>query len=262
MPATWDIVKFHWVLDVYLTARESLNLTYYEIASRYPVKAVYSSFNPLHETSELNALSKMNFDRVELCGCIINNKYYLYKNDVPEDKRYLLDKYDEAKFRKGIIYMNTVFFHLIDEPNGYLSNWYPSEFVISGRKFNCVEQYMMWKKAELFGDLETAERILKESNPAKIKKLGREVKGYVDSKWAAVRYDIVRDALLAKFEQNEELKSQMLSSSGIFAECAVNDHVWGIGIGMNDPDRIDRCKWNGMNLLGLALEEVYNILKA
>lgn len=258
----WDIVKFHWIIEVYLAAHSELNLSYFEIASRYPARKVYKVFNPLHETSETNALSKMKFDREDLCGCLINGKYYLYTDEVPEDKRYLLDKFDEAKTRVGVLYLNTTFFHLVDEPNGYLSNWYPSEFSLDGVTFNCVEQYMMWKKAEFFEDHETAEKILNTKDPAVMKNLGRSMKGYIDSKWAAARYNFVHDAVLAKFSQNSDLKEQLLSTSGLFAECAQNDLVWGIGLAMDDNEKIDRTRWRGQNLLGMILEDVYKTLKA
>ena len=37
------------------------------------------------------------------------------------------------------------------------------------------------------------------------------------------------------------------------AECAVRDTIWGIGLSMKDPDRLDIDKWKGQNLLGYAL---------
>lgn len=163
--------------------------------------------------------------------------------------------------RKGLILMQTVFFYKADEPNGYLSNFYPASFELKGKTFNCVEQYMMWSKAILFKDNETAEQILRESNPAKIKGLGRQVKGYKDSYWASVRYEIVKEGLLAKFSQNDDLREQLLDTNGKFAECAKNDCIWGIGLGIQDPRRIDRMQWNGQNLLGFALEEVYRELQ-
>ena len=47
----------------------------------------------------------------------------------------------------------------------------------------------------------------------------------------------------------------MLKDTGdaLLAECAVKDRIWGIGLSMTDPDRFDRTKWNGTNLLGYAL---------
>ena len=51
-------------------------------------------------------------------------------------------------------------FHNPDEENGYLSNWYLSEFTIDDIAFSSMEQYMMYEKAILFHDQETAEKIL------------------------------------------------------------------------------------------------------
>ena len=51
-------------------------------------------------------------------------------------------------------------FHNPDEENGYLSNWYLSEFTIDDITFSSMEQYMMYEKAILFHDQETAEKIL------------------------------------------------------------------------------------------------------
>ena len=39
-----------------------------------------------------------------------------------------------------------------DEKNLCFSNWYEAAFEIDGRRFASVEQYMMYEKAELFGD--------------------------------------------------------------------------------------------------------------
>lgn len=68
----------------------------------------------------------------------------------------------------------------------------------------------MWSKAKLFKDYVTAEMILQETNLDKIKALGRSVRGYKDSYWAAERYYIMKKGLTAKFKQNEELKISFL----------------------------------------------------
>lgn len=113
----------------------------------------------------------------------------------------------------------------------------------------------------MFGDTEIAEQIMKETKPAKIKALGRRVRGYQDSRWAAERYSVMQEGVFAKFSQNEELKQKLLGTSGNFAECSKNDHVWGIGLGIDDPKRIDQKQWNGQNLLGSILGSVYRELK-
>lgn len=69
-----------------------------------------------------------------------------------------------------------VCFHNPDEMNGYLSNWYMSDFVADNIKFTSMEQYMMYKKAQLFNDKEIMQEILSTDNVGKIKMLGRSVK--------------------------------------------------------------------------------------
>ena len=49
-------------------------------------------------------------------------------------------------------------FHNPDEENGYLSNWFLSEFTVCGITFSSMEQYMMYEKAILFKDQTTAEK--------------------------------------------------------------------------------------------------------
>ena len=145
-------------------------------------------------------------------------------------------------------------FHLIDEPNGFLSNWYPSPFTLDGHRFTSVEQYMMYRKAITFGDTETAQAILSTDNVGKIKALGRSVLGYSDTVWNGIRQIVVYRALLEKFRQNPELKSQLLATHPhTLAECALQDKIWGIGMTMHDEYRFEPDLWPGQNLLGFTL---------
>lgn len=150
--------------------------------------------------------------------------------------------------------MKTVCFHNPDEENGYLSNWYLSEFTINGVKFTSMEQYMMYQKAVCFHDNDIATQILLTSDVAQIKAFGRLVQNYDDHHWNGVRQLVIYEGLAAKFSQNPELL-KMLKCTGdaLIAECAVKDRIWGIGLSMTDPDRFDRTKWKGANLLGYAL---------
>lgn len=148
-------------------------------------------------------------------------------------------------------------FHNPDEANGYLSNWYLSNFQVDGVSFSSMEQYMMYRKACLFDDKAIADEILSTNNVGKIKALGRKVVGYDDIIWNGMRQVIVYNGLLEKFRQNEELKKMLLETGTcILAECAVKDHIWGIGLSMHDENRFSMGKWQGQNLLGFALMEV------
>ena len=153
--------------------------------------------------------------------------------------------------------MNTqqiIGFHNPDEEYGYLSNWYRSDFEKDGIRFSSMEQYMMYQKALCFRDEKIAAEILKTDDVGRIKELGCQVSNYNESRWNGMRQILVYEGLLAKFEQNEELKAHLKSTGdAILAECAVKDRIWGIGLSMKDPERLDVKKWHGTNLLGYAL---------
>ena len=133
--------------------------------------------------------------------------------------------------------MQIICFHNPDEENGYLSNWYQSNFIVDGVHFSSMEQFMMYRKAICFQDECIAEQILGTKDVAEIKALGRAVKDYD-----------------AKFSQNDELKDNLVNTGNvILAECAVKDRIWGIGLSMKDENRYDKSKWRGENLLGYTL---------
>lgn len=158
--------------------------------------------------------------------------------------------------------MRIICFHNPDEENGYLSNWYPSAFVVDGVGFSSAEQYMMYKKAVCFGDWDTAKEILCTDDVAQIKELGRQVSNYSESYWNGIRQIVVFEGLLAKFSQNENLKNQLKATGdAILAECAVKDRIWGIGLSMKDSDRFEISRWKGQNLLGYTLMIVRERLK-
>ena len=139
---------------------------------------------------------------------------------------------------------------------GFLSQWYPSQFQdANGNKFANAEQYMMFGKANLFGDTAMKKVILATTDPSKIKALGRKIKNFNDDVWNEFKYKIVCDGNYLKFSQNPQLKQELLKTgNAILAEASPYDTIWGIGL---DPSSaIKGMKWNGENLLGKALMEV------
>ena len=148
-------------------------------------------------------------------------------------------------------------FHNPDEENGYLSNWFLSEFTVGGITFSSMEQYMMYEKAVLFKDQTTAEKILQTDDVAEIKALGRTVQNFDEKVWVKEREGIVYRGVSEKFRQNPEL-AEKLERTGeeIIAECAVKDRIWGIGLSMKDENRLSINKWRGQNLLGRILMRV------
>ena len=138
-----------------------------------------------------------------------------------------------------------------------MSNWYLSEFMVEGITFSSMEQYMMYKKAMLFQDRETAGKILQTDDVAEIKALGRGVRNFDDQIWTKSREEIVYKGIFEKFYQNPELMERLAETGeDVIAECAVKDCIWGIGLSMKDEDRFCVGKWKGQNLLGQILMRV------
>ena len=137
--------------------------------------------------------------------------------------------------------MKVITFHNPDEENGCFSNWYLSDFTIGDVKYTSLEQYMMHQKALRFHDESIAAQILATDDVSYIKELGRKVSGFDNH-------------VVAKFTQNPELKRALLDTgNAVLVEAAVNDKIWGIGLSMSDPKRVDPSEWKGQNLMGYVL---------
>ena len=141
--------------------------------------------------------------------------------------------------------------------NGFMSNWYPSKFVLDGVQYNCAEQAMMAKKAALFGDEDILQQIMETDSPRKQKSLGRKVKGFNDTIWKNNRYNIVYRVVEAKFAQNTDLLLQLISTGDkTICEASPYDRIWGVGLAENDSRVYTKSCWQGLNLLGEVLMEV------
>ena len=108
--------------------------------------------------------------------------------------------------------MKVICFHNSNEENGYLSNWYHSDFMVDGMKFSSMEQFMMYQKAVHFNDIASAKQILETDDVAEIKALGRGVTGFEESYWNGIRQIVVYEGLIAKFSQNKSLKKLLLKN--------------------------------------------------
>lgn len=144
---------------------------------------------------------------------------------------------------------------------GGLSQWWPSPFVVDGRTFATAEHYMMWRKAMLFDDDASAEKILRVGHPREAKELGRGVVGFDQRRWEAHRYEVVVTGSVAKFRQHPDLLHFLLATKDrVLVEASPLDRVWGTGLSAGDPGADDPARWRGLNLLGFALVKARQIL--
>lgn len=132
-----------------------------------------------------------------------------------------------------------------------------------GNAFKTSEHYMMHAKAVLFDDTSMAEKILHAKTPREAKKLGRKVSNFDEATWKEHSVGIVAAGCELKFAQCLEARQALLGTRDrIIAEAAPRDRIWGIGMGRNNPDRLDVAKWRGQNKLGEALMIVRQGIRA
>lgn len=141
--------------------------------------------------------------------------------------------------------------------NSIFSNFFPCNFTFKDSKFLSSEQAFMYCKALHFKDIESTVKILQANTPKKAKDLGRLVKNFDAKEWDKVRFDYMVEVLIAKFNQNQNLKDTLLKTGNrSFVEGSPYDKIWGIGIHWQDPLCLDPSNWQGQNLLGKALDQV------
>lgn len=140
---------------------------------------------------------------------------------------------------------------------GCLSQWWEAPFEENGIIFRTCEHYMMYRKAILFHDIDTSQRILNARTPREAKMLGRKVRGFKDPVWESERFQVVVQGNAQKFSQHAALRAYLMGTRGrLLVEASPYDRVWGIGMSRNDVRAQSPGKWLGSNLLGFALSHV------
>jgi len=123
--------------------------------------------------------------------------------------------------------------------------------------FKTSEHAFMALKAVEFGDTVALKRIIEAKYPGEAKRIGRHAKGYNNATWSRVRYDRMKQCLVAKYTQNEYYKNKLLKTGDkVLVEASPTDKIWGVGVGIGDRALYSESTWNGQNLLGRCLMEV------
>ena len=167
--------------------------------------------------------------------------------------------------------MSFTFFWKPHQENGDFSQWSTHSFELHDFPFanegetvlfDNAEQAMMVAKANTFNDYDIIPEMMSTDNPLEIKKLGRKVKNFDKMVWDKVARDIVYKINLAKFNQNTQLRDQLLKTEdSIIVEASPMDRIWGIGLSVKNPKSLDQTQWRGQNLLGKALMQVRDTIR-
>ena len=170
---------------------------------------------------------------------------------------WLIDKFDKGEYPEVILFWGHVNDKHTRQGEYMLSQWYPSPFSVNEIVYKSAGQWMMARKALLFGDREAYRKILEADRPDQVRCFGTDIENFDETKWSEWKYEIVREGNFHKFNQNKKLRSFLMSTGdAVLAEANPFDKVWGIGLSADAKYVQDPYAWEGTNLLGFALMEI------
>jgi ribA/ribD-fused uncharacterized protein len=139
--------------------------------------------------------------------------------------------------------MKTILFYRVSEPFGEFSNFSPHPVELKGLLWPTAEHYF---QAQKFAGTEHEQTIRGAKSPMIAARMGRDRFKPLRTDWEAVKDDIMREAVRAKFTQNAALRSLLLSTGDAkLVEHTANDSYWA-----------DGGDGSGRNRLGEILMEV------
>lgn len=140
--------------------------------------------------------------------------------------------------------MSTVIrFYRTKDEYGCLSNFAPYPITLAGRVWPTSEHYF---QAQKFAGTEHEEAIRLAASPMVAARMGRDRSKPLRADWEAVKDDVMRDGVRAKFTQHPELREALLATGDAeIVEHTANDAYWG-----------DAGDGSGRNMLGRILMEV------
>lgn len=143
----------------------------------------------------------------------------------------------------------TICFYKTRDPHGYMSNFSRHSFVVNGVTYRTSEHFYQSQK---FAGTPYEVTVREIASPKDSADLGRSPSLPLRSDWEEIKVEVMRQALIAKFSQNPEIKAQLLSTGdAILVEDSMVDAYWGWG-----------ADHSGKNMLGKLLMEVREMFRA
>lgn len=142
----------------------------------------------------------------------------------------------------------SIYFYKITDKYGCFSNFAKYGFELDGKFWETSEHYFQAKK---FENTIYEEEIRKAKSPMDAAIMGRDKNKPIRNDWEEVKEDVMKKAVLKKFETHSDIKDILISTGEEeIIEKTTNDYYWGCGkLG------------NGKNMLGKILMDVRKTLK-
>ncbi len=143
---------------------------------------------------------------------------------------------------------DTINFYNLGEPYGEFSNFARFPIELDGKTWPTSEHYFQAMK--FLDDANRAE-VRDAKTPDVATRMGRDRSKPLREDWELVKDNVMRQAVLAKFTQHEDLRKLLLETGNAnLVEHTVNDAYWG-----------DAGDGSGKNMLGRILMEVRGQLR-
>ncbi|MEO1287129.1 MAG: NADAR family protein [Chloroflexota bacterium] len=136
-----------------------------------------------------------------------------------------------------------IYFYTTGEAYGEFSNFSRHGFELDGHYWKTSEHYFQAMK---FEGTPYYDKVREARTPKEAAKLGRRRDFPLRKDWEDVKDDVMRRAVLKKFQTHQSLKELLLSTGDEeIVENAPSDYYWGCGY-----------DGSGKNMLGVILMEV------
>ena len=128
--------------------------------------------------------------------------------------------------------------------------------VVDGKTFKCNEQYIVYRKAEMFNDEEAAEQVMGMTDPRKMKQLGHNIRHYNHKVWQENCVEVITHCNEVKYTTHENAMKALLATKGKKIAEATQSKEWGVGISLDNEDCLNYSRWTGQNKMGVILMEI------
>lgn len=144
--------------------------------------------------------------------------------------------------------MPVYFYDTNENPYGCFTNFSRHGFELDGEWWKTSEHYF---QAEKFVGTPYQEEIRHLPTPREVFNLARNLKDLIRPDWRQVKDDVMRKAVLRKFEFNLDIRAVLLATGdALLVEASPVDYYWGRG-----------ADGKGKNMLGIILMEVRTELR-
>jgi ribA/ribD-fused uncharacterized protein len=143
----------------------------------------------------------------------------------------------------------TIYFYSTREEYGAFSNFSAHGFELDSKYWKTSEHYFQAMK---FVGTEYADKVREARSPKEAAELGRRRDFPLRKDWEKVKDDVMREAILMKFQTHDDIRELLLSTGDEeLVEKTTGDTYWGCG-----------TDGTGKNMLGKILMEVREQLKS